>query len=69
MKHGPRKVNVSKVSRAFGLAFTTSLALVVPVNRSEAGVRKSADFVLSRRIVLHLRVLDFANGKSTLIQF
>lgn len=69
MEHGARKVDVPKVSRTFRLALTTRLALVVPVDRAQTWVRESADLVLSRRIVLHLRVFHFANRESTLKQF
>ena len=66
VEHGPGQVNVAKVAGALGHALTARLALVVPVNRAKAGVRKTADLVLPCSIILHLGVLDFAHRKRSL---
>lgn len=67
MEYRAGQVNVTKVARALRHTFTTRLTLVVPVDGTQARVRETAHLVFSSGIVLHLRVLDFAHRKGSLL--
>ena len=61
VEYRPGELDMAEVARTFRHAFTTGLALEVPVNGAHPGVHESAEFGFVRCLVHDLGMFDFCD--------